>query len=252
MIKQPTQIIQTNSNTWARRSKLRLMIRIFWLLLSLFAVLWSIGLYYNFKAGDPIMLTNSEVVATGKNKQAEALIIIADSILKPSLEQISQHFSRRYHNLDIEIHYTKNNVFDSQNIASTFKHKDIISHHDINADLWLNFNPDNNQFTSATQKVDRFDFAIAESSLTQSNLGQAQHHSDGHTISTKPNTPPLSGMLISEKQTALNFKNFLLSSVAQDVFVAHGLQSIEPRYATKTFFTISQPPSYALDCQDCN
>lgn len=226
---------------WTKRAKMRLISRLLWLTVGAIALLWSIGLYYNFKAGDPIMLTQTDVVVVGNDKQSDTLVIIADSALKPSLERIAKQFNHRHTHLDIQIHYTsKNQAPSSQNIARIDDDNinALPNHNDVMADLWLDYSPNSAKAANDIQAVSRFDFAILES-----NASPQTDESDGHTISTKPNTPPLSGAVMSDKRIALDFKNFLLSSVAQDVFVANGLQSIEPKYATKTFFTTNRVPS---------
>lgn len=72
------------------------------------------------------------------------------------------------------------------------------------ADLWLNFTPTHikDQPQHNTQDFERFDFAILE------NPPQKQTSTDGHTISTKPNTPPLYGQILTDKAIAQAFKHF--------------------------------------------
>ncbi len=222
---------------WTKRSKTRLISRLLWLLFGTSALVWSMGLYYNFKAGDPIMFTKTDVTTTDNHK-SDTLVIIADSALKPSLDTIVKQFNHRHNHLDIQIHYTQKTASSTQNIANIDDNAIHSSANHSTADLWLDYSPNSAKAINDIQAVSRFDFAILES-----NTSLQTDESDGHTISTKPNTPPLSGALMSDKPLAVDFKNFLLSSVAQDVFVANGLQSIEPEYATKTFFTTNRAPS---------
>lgn len=203
--------------------------RILAVIMVVFGLIWSILGYYNLTMGDPIMFTQT-AHAKPINYDNNTLTIIADNALYPSIDHIVQLFNKR-HNSIIGVYYydtTSQTLSDSQANLPT---SDMPS-----ADLWLNFTPTHikDQPQHNTQDFERFDFAILE------NPPQKQTSTDGHTISTKPNTPPLYGQILTDKAIAQAFKHFLLSSIAQDIFVQNGLQSIEPVYDTKAFFSKKQ------------
>lgn len=194
-------------------------------LMAIMALLIVFG-FYNRHAGNPIMLAidNTDNQQFTQALADQSLVIVADRQLQDSIDQIVLLFNKR-HLSDTVVHYRTNTM------------PNLAKFDELSADLWLNYQPPtNNQsqtypLSSNTNNADRFDFAILEN--------DAPSQADGHTISTKPNNPPLSGVLLNDKPLARQFKYFLLSSIAQDVFIDNGLQSIEPIYDTRAFFSPS-------------
>lgn len=218
---------------FSNRYKKRLMTRLSLTTLAVTALIFGVLQYYNTQAGDPITLTTT-ANAWSSPYANQSLVIVADNTLKSSLDKIIVLFNKR-HNTNIKVHY-----HNSQDTVSHAKNGDNVSLDGLSADLWLNFSP---QSKNLPISLERFDFAILEN--------QAPNDADGRTISTKPNTPPLSGQLLTDKPLSRAFKHFLLSSIAQDVFIQSGLQSIEPVYDTKAFFS-TKPAAKPLNLGNQN
>lgn len=177
------------------------------ILLGAFAWLW----YNNQKHIDPLPILTYDPKSTVQNEALQkkaidtAVIIQADRALKPALDEVLSRFNQRFPDLTLNIHYVdQSQVLAVKNQTQAPIDLIISNQHILPNQL------------KAMQTVIDNDRAKNETAQTLSPFGFA-------LVSNQA----IDGVIITDNPIATQFRNFLISSIGQEILARHGFNSID-------------------------